>query len=55
MNTIKTLISCVANFGWDLWQLNVENAFLHGDLKEEVYMDVPPRFTNERTMGKFVN
>jgi hypothetical protein len=38
MNTIRTLISCVANLGWNLFQLDVKNAFLHGDLEEEIYM-----------------
>jgi Reverse transcriptase (RNA-dependent DNA polymerase) len=47
MNTIHTLISCAVNFGWNIHQLNVKNAFLHGDLKEEVYMKLPPGFDNE--------
>jgi Reverse transcriptase (RNA-dependent DNA polymerase) len=47
MNTIRTLISCAVNLGWDLCQLNVKNAFLHGDLKEEVFMKIPPGFANE--------
>jgi hypothetical protein len=52
MGTVRTLISCVANFSWPLHQLDVKNAFLHGDLKEDVYMEIPPGFANKQTIGK---
>jgi hypothetical protein len=52
MGIVRTLVSCAANFGWPLHQLHVKNAFLHGDLQEEVYMEIPPRFGNEQTLGK---
>ncbi|KAJ7951046.1 Retrovirus-related Pol polyprotein from transposon TNT 1-94 [Quillaja saponaria] len=52
MNSIRVLISCAANLGWDLQQLDVKNAFLHGDLAEEVYMEIPLGFSCQKTEGK---
>lgn len=36
MNTIRILLSLAANFDWLLQQFDVKNAFLHGDLEEDV-------------------
>lgn len=40
-------MSLAANFNWDVQQFDAINAFLHGDLKEEVYMEIPPSFKGE--------
>jgi hypothetical protein len=52
MSTLRTLLSCASTFGWPLYQLDVKNAFLHGDLWEEVYMNIPLGFGTSQTHGK---
>ncbi|CAM8984711.1 unnamed protein product [Rhodiola kirilowii] len=42
MTTIRTVLKIAASNHWPLFQMNVNNAFLHGTLDEEVYMTLSP-------------
>ncbi|GJV17631.1 ribonuclease H-like domain-containing protein [Tanacetum coccineum] len=42
--TVRYLINLAVQNGWTLYQMDVNNAFLNGDLNETVYMALPPGY-----------
>ena len=46
--TIRIVLSIALSHNWDIRQLDVKNAFLHGKLDKPVFMEQPPGFINEK-------
>lgn len=55
MVTIRIILALAATHKWSLFQMDVYNVFLQGDLFEEVYMEVTPGFCNQGETGGETN
>jgi len=40
--TVRTLLALTCANGWHIYQMDAKSAFLNGDLKEEIFMKIPP-------------
>ena len=45
MRSVRCFLSVTVAKNWEFHQMNVNNALLHIDLEEEVFMKIPPRFS----------
>ena len=53
--SITLLLAIASHFDWELEQMDVITAFMHGRLEEEVYMKTPPRmYIKGGAEGKYV-
>ncbi|KAL0310073.1 UNVERIFIED_CONTAM: Retrovirus-related Pol polyprotein from transposon TNT 1-94 [Sesamum radiatum] len=46
--TVRIILALTAHFDWELKQMDVKTAFLHGDLDENIYMAQPCGFIDNR-------
>ena len=44
MDFIRLALSIAANKGWEVHHMDMKNAFLHGDISKEIYMEKPHGF-----------
>ena len=52
MTSVRLFISLVATYNQDLHQIDIKNVFLHGDLREEVYMEQLSGFVAQGEIGR---
>ena len=48
---VRLFLAMAAMRHWPLHQLDIKNAFLHGDLEEEIYLEQPPGFVAQGEYG----
>ncbi|GJS42031.1 retrotransposon protein, putative, ty1-copia subclass [Tanacetum coccineum] len=46
IRAIRILIAIAAYYNYEIWQMDVKNAFLNGHLLEEIYIEQPEGFVN---------
>lgn len=52
IETVRLILALAAYNDWEVHHLDVKSAFLHGELKEEVYVSQPEGFVKPENEGK---
>ncbi|GKD69240.1 ribonuclease H-like domain-containing protein, partial [Tanacetum coccineum] len=52
MSTVRCVIALSVTNNWPLFQLDVNNEFLYGDLDEDIYMTIPKGFASKDNKNK---
>ncbi|KAK4390758.1 Retrovirus-related Pol polyprotein from transposon RE2 [Sesamum angolense] len=54
LNSIRVLFSLAVNLSWPMYQMDIKNAFLYGDLNEAVYMEQPSGYVAQGEKQRMV-
>ena len=52
VKSIRILLAIAAYYDYEIWQMDVNTAFLNGRLLEDVYMTQPEGFIDPKNAGK---
>ena len=47
LTTVRVLLALAASKDWKLWQMDIKNVFLYGELDWEIYMKQPKAFEDK--------
>ena len=50
MDSIQLALAIATTKGWEFHQMDVKNAFLHGDLSKDIYMEQPQGFMQDSSL-----
>ena len=52
MTTIRTVLTVAAQRDWEIHQVDIKSAYLHAEVKEDIYMRAPPGYLKLGDAGK---
>ncbi len=52
LKSVRIVLAIAAYFDYEIWQMDVKTAFLHGNLTEDVYMIQPEGFVHPTSTSK---
>ena len=52
LKSVRIILTIVAFYDYEIWQMDVKTAFLNGYLKEELYMMQPEGFVDPKGTNK---
>ena len=52
LKSVRIVLAIVAYFDYEIWQMDVKTAFLHGNLTDDMYMIQPEGFVDPTSTSK---